>query len=283
MRVIGVDVTSAPSSSKPLALAFGWLAGDRVHLEHLQTAESFAVVETALAAPGPWIMAMDSCFGLPAGLVARLGWPPSWQAYVAEAAALDRTAYRDLLVADQAAQPAGQKYLYRQNDRVARSASPCNVRRPPMGLMFHALAPRLQAAEGVSVLPLRPVPGANRLVVEAYPALVARALLADPAYKDGPRDQQARRLTNREVLLTGLQGAAVAAAYGVRLEALPGDLAADLVAERSADRLDALLALIQAAWAWRQEGHGMPDTPTIRQEGWIADPAMAAPPVAPRP
>lgn len=280
MHVIGVDVTSAPSRTKPLVLAHGVVEPGRgvVQLSEVVVAQDFAPLEAALATPGPWLMAMDSCFGLPLGLVVRLGWPRCWVGYVAAAAALDRAAYRARMLADQAVHPPGQKYLYRENDRRARSASPSNVQRPPMGLMFHAVAPRLLAAHraGVAVLPMAPVAGADRVVVEAYPALVARALLHDPAYKDGARSQAHRRAANRAALVEAVLGPSAAASYGLRLSGVEQDLATALVSDRSADRLDALLALLQAGWAWtaRTRGYGLPAAGEAAQEGWITDPVM---------
>lgn len=62
--------------------------------------------------------------------------------------------------------------------------------------------------------------------------------------------------------------AAIVSNYGLRIEA-PDDLAED----PTADRLDALLCAIQAAWAWTQRHHdyGVPQ-PVDTLEGWIADP-----------
>ena len=49
----------------------------------------------------------------------------------------------------------------------------------------------------------------------------------------------------------------------------------EIVEEPSADTLDALLASVQAAWAWsqRNDHYGIP-LGVDRLEGWIADPTL---------
>ena len=64
--IIGIDVTGSPGPRKPLCAAVARLDGRRLRLERLEAWTDFGPFEAALAAPGPWLMALDTPFALPA-------------------------------------------------------------------------------------------------------------------------------------------------------------------------------------------------------------------------
>jgi hypothetical protein len=119
-------------------------------------------------------------------------------------------------------------------------------------------------------------PGADdRIVLEAYPALVARRWIGRRGYKSDTRSKQTRdqRLA-RERLVAALESGEALEHFGVTVS-LPRLAGAELIADPTGDSLDALLCALQAAWAWgrRAEGFGIPgDADPV--EGWIVDPGL---------
>ncbi|MBN2887285.1 MAG: DUF429 domain-containing protein [Chromatiaceae bacterium] len=122
----------------------------------------------------------------------------------------------------------------------------------------------------------------ERICVEAYPGLLARALIGRRPYKqDDPRKQSPEREQPRRELLTMILDGRTRSAYGLEIQA-PLSLADD----PGGDTLDALLCAIQTAWAWTQQAHddGQPTAPGSPRpipmpvsdplEGWIADPHL---------
>jgi len=76
----------------------------------------------------------------------------------------------------------GDKLHLRSVDKRANSRSPMMLYGVPVGRMFFRGAPRL-VKSGARIIPCRPSPD-TRIVVEAYPALVAEAMLgARKGYK----------------------------------------------------------------------------------------------------
>ena len=274
MRVYGIDFTSAPSASKPITCALCRVEEDRLYLDAMCALESLECFHNLLTSDGPWVAGMDFPFGLPRDFVRPVNWSPDWEAYVASAGAMPRTEFRELARSVAAERAVGQRYSLRDADRVAGAQSPMNVTRPPVGLMFHAGAPPLLAS-GATVLPMK-LGDPDRTVVEAYPKLVAQALIGCRPYKDessfsvnDPRTQA------RFALLDALRNEALTQHYGVRLFGL--DAFADELAENElGDEVDALMCAVQAAWAWTQRdaGFGIPAGADLN-EGWIADPSTA--------
>lgn len=268
MRLYGIDVTSRPSAQKPLAVAVGEFEAGVVEVSEVRLLADFGGYEAVLASDGPWVAAIDHPFGLPAAFVAAAGWPAEWEGYVAEVAALGRTGFRLRAKAFTNAQPPGRKYLRRATEEVVTFAtSPLNVTNPPVGLMFAEGAPRLASASGVSVLPCRPVPGADRVAVEGYPACVARRVLDRAPYKGDRGGAFARR--GRAALLEAAAGP-LSEVYGARVE-VPAAVARAAVDDVEADAVDAVLCLLQAAWGAGRADRGVPAS-ADPAEGWIADP-----------
>jgi len=275
MRIYGIDLTSAPRRSKPITCASCRLERGALQVDGVVSLDSFEMLENFLASDGPWIAGLDFPFGQPKRLVLDLGWPQSWEAMVAHAASLGLEGFVAALDGYREGRARGDRHHLRETDALAGARSPMMLHGVPVGRMFFQGAPRLARA-GVSVLPCRPN-DSSRVAVEAYPALVARRLVGRRSYKlerRGPRD--AERRAAREEILRGLGSEVVSAAYGLSVS-VHRSLARELLDEPAADQLDALLAALQAAWAWsrRDAGFGIPAA-ADPVEGWIADPALLA-------
>jgi hypothetical protein len=135
---------------------------------------------------------------------------------------------------------------------------------PPVAYMLHAGVPLLIAA-GVH-LPGLHAGDTRRVAVEGYPGLLARELLGARSYKsDDKAKQTPERLIARKDLVDALEQGRTRLALRLRLSHAQRDA---LVADASGDRLDAVLCLLQAAWARSQPGCGRPaDADAL--EGWI--------------
>ncbi len=265
-RLLGVDFTSAPRRTKPIVAAHGRLEGDYVVLERRETLVDWQSFEALLARPGPWLGAFDFPFGLPREAACALGWPQAWPALVAHCAALGRPAFRAALDAFRETRAPGSRYAHRATDHAARSHSPLKLVNPPVGLMFLEGAPRLLAA-GVT-LPGMHDADARRVALEAYPGLLARAITAEPYKSDDRRKQTPARASARSSLVEALRRGEHP--LGKRLE-VDADGAEALVADAGGDHLDAVLALMQAAWCLEQgaPAYGLP-AGVDPLEGWIA-------------
>lgn len=147
--------------------------------------------------------------------------------------------------------------------------------RVPVGKMFFEGAPRLLKS-GVSIQPCC-VRTNLRVVVEAYPALVARRWIGKRSYKnDVAKGQTLTRQAAREEILYGLRSTDVKAQFGFNAH-FNDDHANAFIRDGSADQLDAFLCAIQAGWAYLQRDHtfGVPiDCDPL--EGWIVDPFLTA-------
>jgi hypothetical protein len=156
----------------------------------------------------------------------------------------------------------------------------------PVAKMFCEGAPRLAAA-AIAVVPCRLLAGADRVAVEAYPALVARRAAGPTPYKaDAPRKQTVAHRVARRRVVDFLRADDSRAHFGFALS-LADHLADELVADGTGDLLDAVCCAVQAAWAWTQRARGFGVPPACDAlEGWIVDPQLAitaSSPCAPRP
>lgn len=271
MKIYGIDFTSRPRRSKPITCLECVLDGKRLQAVALPEWQNFELFEAALNSPGPWIAGIDFPFGQARRFIETIGWPGTWQDYVVHSQALGREGFRAALDAYRANRPPGDKEHRRATDIAAGSISPQKLYGTPVGLMFFEGAPRLRAA-GVSIPGLQDGdPG--RIAVEAYPGVMARALIGRRSYKQDTKAMQtAQRAEARADLLRKINGGAATPLYGLSVSA-PAELADD----PGGDHLDALLCAVQAAWAWtrRNDGFGLPgDIDPL--EGWIADPGVVA-------
>jgi len=266
VTIFGVDFTSVPRARKPITVARGRLVRSGFVLDVIEDITHWAGFQGLLSAPGPWIGGFDFPFGLPREAVQDLGWPRRWPDLVRHCAALGRGVFRATLDAYRTTRPAGHKYPHRATDRPAGSHSPVKLVNPPVGLMFLEGAPRLLAA-GVTLPGLHQGDPA-RVAVEAYPGLAARALTRESYKSDERRKQTAARRAARAMIVSHLLG--TGGPFGFRLEGALG-LLRSLTRDASGDRLDAVLAGMQAAWCLRRAAHGFGMPRQVDAlEGWIA-------------
>jgi hypothetical protein len=193
---------------------------------------------------------------------------------VERVAALERAAFREALTAYRADRREGDKEHRRKTDIAAGSISPQKLHGVPVGLMFFAGASRLLKL-GVTIPGL--VSGdPARVVIEAYPKLVASKFIGRRTYKnDSKRKQSDEHRRTRHDLVGHITNSHLTD-YGLSVEIMAG-LAEHLLDDPTGDRLDALLCAVQAAWAWTQRdtGYGAPsDLDAL--EGWIADPECSS-------
>lgn len=267
--LIGVDFSSRPTARKPITLASGQWLDARATVLQLQGALRFATLDAFgawLQQPGPWVGGFDLPFGLPRELVQQLGWPTDWPACMDHYAALGRPAIRDTFAAFCDARPVGGKFAHRACDGPAGSSPSMKWVNPPVAYMLHAGVPLLRAA-GLRLPAHQPAHGdAARTALEAYPGLLARELIGSRSYKsDDKAKQTPDRLIARKDIVEALEQGRTRLGLRLKLSAAQRDALAD---DASGDALDAVLCLVQAAWAARQPGWGLP-AGVDPLEGWI--------------
>jgi hypothetical protein len=195
-----------------------------------------------------------------------LGWPATWHELVLHCRSLGRENFRTALDCYRESRPVGNRYAHRATDHPAGSHSPLKLVNPPVGLMFLEGAPRLLEA-GVTIPGL--VKGdPQRIAFEAYPGFAARQIVKDSYKNDVPAKQTPRRTRARKAIVATL--VSTDNPFGISLRA-PQRTLNSLVRDASGDRLDAVLCVLQAAWAWqrRSGNYGLPSK-IDPLEGWIA-------------
>jgi hypothetical protein len=264
--LVGCDFSSTPTRRKPVVLALGAAAGGRVQLTRLEKLDTLAAFSEWLQRPQEWIGGFDFPFGLPRELVEHLGWPTTWRECMAHYATLTRPQIRETFAAYCNARPAGSKFAHRRFDKLAGSSPSMKWVNPPVAYMLHAAVPLLLES-GVDIPGLHQGDPA-RVALEAYPGLLARELIARRSYKNDDRAKQTpERLIARKDLVTALEQGR--SRLGLRLKLTHAQHDA-LVEDASGDSLDAVLCMVQAAWAQQQGAprYGLPaDLDPL--EGWI--------------
>lgn len=247
-------------------MAYGTVSKGRVllaGLERLETLDGFA---QWLRQERDWIGAFDFPFGLPRELVEQLGWPVQWPELMRHYARLSRPDIRNTFAAFCDARPAGSKFAHRAADKPAGSSPSMKWVNPPVAWMLHAGVPRLLAA-GVH-LPGLHEGDPRRVALEGYPGLLARELLGQRSYKSDDKARQTpERLIARKDLITGLEHGQTRLGLRLKVSHAQRDALAD---DASGDSLDAVLCLLQAAWAAGQGAprYGLP-LEMDPLEGWI--------------
>lgn len=271
MRVYGIDFTSTPNPRKPIPCAVCNLTSNELHIVDIELLENWQDFLSFLNHPGNWIAGIDFPFGLPEELVEELNLPRVWSDYVYILGQLTLSEFIFLLDNYRLKKPPGKKHLYRQTDRLAGALSPMMVHGIPVGRMFHAGAPLLRQS-GACILPCRPNDH-PQIVVEAYPALLARQVLRKLPYKNETSGEPSLQ-ENRQKLIDGLNDPTIIHLYGFQTN-LPPRLAAQCIEDSRGDRLDAVLCAVQAAWSYRQSPprYGIP-VECNPNEGWIVDPHL---------
>ena len=209
---------------------------------------------TALTSAPRWVGGFDLPFGLPRELVQTLGWPLQWQDCISHYAALSRAEIRAQFAAFCNARPVGGKFAHRATDVPAGSSSSMKWVNPPVAYMLHAGVPLLLEA-GAYFPGLQPEPtGEGRVALEAYPGMLAREVLGNRSYKSDDRSKQTpERLIARKDLVNALELGQ--SRWQLRLHLTHAQRDA-LVADASGDTLDAVLCLVQAAWAQQRHAQG---------------------------
>ena len=267
--LIGCDFSSAPSRRKPIVIATGSCRHGRVQLSKLEHIETLSAYDSWVRRPGSWVGAFDFPFGLPRELVEHLGWPTSWAALMAHYSAMTRAEIRTTFSAFCGARPAGGKFAHRRTDVPAGASTSMKWVNPPVAFMLHAGVPPLIAAGAH-------FPGLHegdrlRIALEGYPGLLAREVLGNRSYKSDDRSKQtAERLIARKDLVTALEMGRTRLALRLKLSHAQRDA---LVDDGKGDRLDAVLCLMQAAWALVRHEEGVADYGLPQGldalEGWI--------------
>ena len=267
--LLGCDFSSSPTRQKPIVLAIGASKNGRVQLSKIEYLPSLDAFDTWLAKPEPWLGVFDLPFGLPRELIEYLAWPAAWPALMAHYASLSREEIRDTFAAFCNARPVGGKFAHRACDVPAGSSPSMKWVNPPVAYMLHAGAPRLLAA-GVD-LPGLHAGDKNRAALEGYPGLLAREVLGKRSYKSDTKAKQTPdRLIARKDLITALELGQTRLQLRLKLTHAQRDM---LVEDAKGDSLDAVLCLMQAAWAEAQHesgaaNYGLPAN-IDPLEGWI--------------
>jgi len=285
MLLVGCDFSSSPSRRKPIVFATGHLHRGRVQLAQLERVESLDNFSLWLLQDRPWVGAFDLPFGLPRELVTSLGWPVQWLACMQHYTSLSRPEIRSAFAAFCNARPVGQKFAHRATDIPAGSSSSMKWVNPPVAYMLHAGVPRLLAADvqlpGLGTPALETSQPA-RIALEGYPGLLARELLQQASssaglnaknrsYKnDAKALQTPERLIARKDMLTALEHGQTRLGLRLKLTHAQRDR---LVDDATGDSLDAVLCLMQVAWAQLQHESGKPRYGLPEKvdplEGWI--------------
>ena len=268
-QVVGCDFSSSPSKKKPIVFAIGSVQNGRVSLSKLEQIQTLEGFSAWLKQPAQWVGAFDLPFGLPRELVETLGWPTEWKACIEQYASLSREEIRATFKIFCDTRPAGGKFAHRATDLPAGSSPSMKWVNPPVAYMLHAGVPRLLEA-GVYLPALRD--GDNsRVALEGYPGLLAREILKNRSYKsDDKAKQTPERLIARKDLVTHLELGQTRLNLRLKLTHAQRDA---LIDDASGDSLDAVLCMLQAAWASQQhekgvKNYGLP-AKTDPLEGWI--------------
>ncbi len=298
MRVFGVDFTSGPSASTSKAKAAKWMTVARCTFDSTclwvqsldplnRKKDDYSNLSTLLTAKGPWIVGIDVPFGMPIECIEYFQWlkkghPQSWATYVDRCRDLTtRKAFKSLIESwrhpTRINASGGKERVrkYRLVDRLIKAQSPMNCVRPAVGSMFFE-ACKIIKESPASVPPVRTTKGEERVVVEAYPRLVADRFIGGTPYKEAYGLDGQRKLIVDGITSNNPDGAMIKW-YGFHV-GMNDELATECIEDRDGDRLDSVLSAVQAAWASRQKDFGMPDFLTtvmrdaIALEGWVPDP-----------
>lgn len=264
--LLGCDFSSSPTRQKPIVFALGAFKNECVQLSKLEQIASLDAFGVWLARPQPWLGVFDLPFGLPRELVEHLQWPLTWPELINHYAAQSREDIRNTFAAFCNARPVGGKFAHRAADKPAGSSPSMKWVNPPVAFMLHAGVPRLMGA-GVH-LPGLHDGDKTRVALEGYPGLLAREVLGQRSYKSDSKPKQTpERLIARKDLITALELGQTRLGMRLKLTHAQRDL---LVGDAKGDSLDAVLCLMQAAWAQGQGAprYGLPLN-VDPLEGWI--------------
>ena len=266
MKIYGIDFTSAPSKAKSITCAEASLAADILNIEKFYRFTSFLSFMDFLKQSPAWIAGVDFPLGQPRKLIENLQWGTTWEEYVNRIGQMTKQEFVEVLNQYRQGRANGDREHLRETDKFKSAISPMKVYGVPVGKMFFEGAPRLLNA-GFSILPSHPT-NDPRIVIEIYPALIARSLIGKQSYKsDEKRKQTPKMQLLRQEIIMHLRSPILKEKYGFAME-ISDRLAGECEHDHSGDTLDAILATIQAASASCQSNYGIPET-CDRLEGWI--------------
>jgi hypothetical protein len=266
--VLGVDFSSAPSRRKPVKVAVGRRVGQGVMLVDVLSFARLPDLAAWLAAQPRWIGGFDLPFGLPRAWVEAQGVPglaTDWGRLMQWYADQPRAELRERFKQFCDTRPVGRKFAHRACDVPAGASPSMKWVNPPVAWMMHAGVPLLRAI-GACFPGLSDEGDPGRQALEAYPGWLAREVLGRQSYKaDDIRRQTPDRRAAREVLCDALIHGRTS--LQVRLLLTDGQRA-QLIDDAQGDAVDAVLCLIQVAWAAQQPRWGWPER-VDSLEGWI--------------
>ncbi|NMF56784.1 DUF429 domain-containing protein [Pseudanabaena yagii] len=266
MKIYGIDFTSAPSKAKTIVCAEAWLDDIVLQVERIERFTNFPTWMEFLQRSPSWIAGVDFPLGQPRKLVENLQWGKTWAEYVKFVGRMSKPEFVETLNQYRQGRANGDREHLRQTDRLAGAISPMKVYGVPVGKMFFEGAPRMLAA-GFSILPCHPTDDPH-IVIEIYPALMAKAIIGKQSYKSDDKHKQTREMQlGRQAIMNYLRSPNFAETYGLSLN-INDQLAWECDHDPSGDTLDAVLAAIQTAWTSRQPNYGIPNN-CDRLEGWI--------------
>ncbi|HBC41341.1 MAG TPA: DUF429 domain-containing protein [Pseudanabaena sp.] len=266
MKIYGIDFTSAPSKTKRIVCAEAYLDDTGLHIERFERFTNFPDWIEFLQRSPSWIAGVDFPLGQPRKLVENLQWGTTWIEYVKLVGQISKSEFVETLNKYRLGRANGDREHLRQTDRIVGAISPMKVYGVPVGKMFFEGTPRMLAA-GFSILPCHPT-DAPRIVIEIYPALMARAIIGKQSYKSDDRRKQTREMQlGRQTVIEYWRSPNFAATYGLSID-INVQLAEECDRDASGDTLDAVLAAVQTAWSAKQTNYGIPTT-CDPLEGWI--------------
>ncbi len=272
MKIFGIDFTSAPSRKKPITVAEGDLKQGKLTVQKIHNLYSFNEFEDFLKQKGPWIAGIDFPFGLPGAFLSTLGLPHDWRSYAQKLTRRSKAEFEKKVKNFKSKHSSPYKEPLRFTDILASAQSPLKLVNAPVAKMFYE-GSKIILNSGASILPCNPKKG-NRIVLEAYPALVARRFAK--AYKSEGNDASQKK-SARKKIITGIMNSNSEAEFGFSV-AIENSLKSEMLNDAKGDSLDAVLCSLQAAWAWREgkPNYGIPtvNKHLIQSEGWIVDPSM---------
>jgi hypothetical protein len=266
MKIYGIDFTSAPSKTKVITCAESFLEADILHIEKFYRFTDFLSFMDFLQRSPSWIAGVDFPLGQPRKLIENLQWGETWAEYVAHIGQMTKQEFVETLNQYRQGRANGDREHLRQTDRLTGAISPMKIYGVPVGKMFFEGAPRMLKA-GFSILPCH-LTDDPRIVMEIYPALIARGLIGKQSYKSDNKQKQTSEMKFlRQEIINQVRSPLSLTKYGLVVE-VNQQLNGECVSDPSGDTIDAVLAAIQAAHASRQENYGIPET-CDRLEGWI--------------
>ena len=272
MKIFGIDFTSAPGKRKPITVAEGELKQGNLSIYKIYTLVSFDEFEDFLKQKGPWVAGIDFPFGLPGAFLSTLELPHDWPGYVQALTRRPRGEFEKKVKKFKSKHSSPYKEPLRFTDILASSQSPLKLVNAPVAKMFYEGSKRVYQS-GASILPCRPKKE-NRIVLEAYPALVARRFTGP--YKSETKDTPQKK-SSRKNIVSGILSLNFKNEFGFSVT-IDDNIKNEMQRDYKGDFLDAVLCSLQVSWAYQQgkPNYGIPaeNKSLTQSEGWIIDPSL---------